>query len=832
MKKSLLLLFLILASMEMLAVPALRLRKLITLEDGTQVMATFRGDEHYSFYVTDDGLVVKEITKGVFCFVPEQEHAEAISAARTMVQESNARRVASTQKQAASFTGTKRGIVILAQFQDKKFSKNSTRTYFDRMFNEKGFKEDGNEGSVRDYFADQSYGQLDLQFDVVGPVTLPNTLAYYGGHAGSEKDVRPREMAYDACIAAQDLADFSKYDWGGNGYVDQVFIIFAGYSEAQGGPDESIWPHEWVIYDKELYIDGKRIWTYGCSSELRGYSGEDIDGIGTACHEFSHCMGLPDTYDTSYEAFGMGDWDIMSGGSYLGNPMSTSPIAYTAYERWLSGWLTPTEISEETTITDMSALEETGEAYILYNDGNRNEYYILENRQLPKWGKTLNAHGLMAMRIDYDEKAWTDNMVNNNASRQRVTYVPADNTMTHTTYDGDPFPGTSNNINLTDYTSPAARVYNKNTDGTYFLNKPVEMIQESADGKISFIACAPPASSPSNFDAFVNAEDKITCQWEKVSGAVSYDVEITATPGNLAPSEAVVLNETFANLPRKSGFVDIGEDLDKYCDNKGWRGLYIYTSKKGLKIGSSSEKGRLSTPAFKVERTNNATFMIRVEAYLQDASVDCFLYSVRKTSSGYEAVEGWKITAGTKGYYIINTTQPITEDMYLWFYEPEGQMCLDSLVIFDGKYSPQDLGFVPQSNVHHLQNSEAKIDVEGSDVIDVTPVIPEAQAASVSPMLKAQSTTMFSTETNSYEFSELPKGYTYSIKVRSRLSDGRISVWSKAVDINYHTGINRVNEALPSKSEDSAVYDFMGRKVSSPTKPGLYIQNGKKILSL
>lgn len=837
MKKCFIMLSLLLACLEMSAVPALRLRKLLTLEDGTKVMATFRGDEHYGYFVTDDGLVVREMTTGVYRMVPEQEHAQAISAARANVQVSNARRVAGVEKREAGITGSRTGIVILAQFQDKKLAAHSTKEYFNRMFNEKGFNDDGNAGSVHDYFSDQSYGQFDLTFDVVGPVTLPNTLAYYGEHSGSDNDARPREMAYDACYAARNLADFTKYDWDNDGVVDQVFIIFAGYSEAQGGPAESIWPHEWAIYDKELIIDGKRIFTYGCSSELRGYTGENIDGIGTACHEFSHCLGLPDCYDTSYQAFGMGDWDVMSGGSYLGVPMSTSPIAYTAYERWVSGWLNPVELKDETTITDMRPLEETGEAYVLYNDGNRNEYYLLENRQLPKWGKSLGAHGLMVMRIDYDQSVWAQNKVNNDAARQRMTYVPADNTMSNITYAGDPFPGSSNNANLTNSTTPAARLYNKNTDGTYFLNKPIESITESADGKISFIACAPPVPVPSSFDAAVVTDDKVSCQWDEVEGAVGYELELTSTPGNVDPSESVVINETFKNVPRKAGFADIGSNLDKYCDNKGWNGEKIFTSKKGLKIGSSNENGTLSTPAFSVDRTNNATFMIRIESYKDGTSVDCVLYSVRQTSSGYEAIEGWKFKAEEKGYYVINSTKPLTEPTYLWLYQPSGQVCIDSLVIFDGKYSPEDLGFKTQSNVRHLQHSDAVLDIENCDITEVTPVVPQSQSrsAAVPPMMKAQSTKIFKTETNSYEFTDLPEGYTYKIRVRACLSNGRVSDWSKAIEVDNSTGITCLGEQIQTsdnKSVDSNIYDFMGRKMKDTSRPGIYIQNGKKVIKL
>ena len=65
-----------------------------------------------------------------------------------------------------------------------KFSNDSltTNQIFKRFFNEEGYKEYGNEGSVRDYFKKQSYGKLNIDFDVVGPFTVSHKMEYYGKH--------------------------------------------------------------------------------------------------------------------------------------------------------------------------------------------------------------------------------------------------------------------------------------------------------------------------------------------------------------------------------------------------------------------------------------------------------------------------------------------------------------------------------------------------------------------------------------------------------------------------------------------------------------------------
>ena len=153
-------------------------------------------------------------------------------------------------------------------------------------------------GSVRDYFRAQSYGQFAPEFDVVGPLTAANDMAYYGRHSGNNNDSHVPELVWEACLQADPLVNFADYDWNGDGEADLVYMVYAGYSEAQGAAPETIWPQKWYLtMYQSLQLDGVTIDGYACSSELRGTSGSELDGIGTACHEFSHCLGLPDTYD-------------------------------------------------------------------------------------------------------------------------------------------------------------------------------------------------------------------------------------------------------------------------------------------------------------------------------------------------------------------------------------------------------------------------------------------------------------------------------------------------------------------------------------------------------
>ena len=317
-------------------------------------------------------------------------------------------------------------------------------------------------------------------------------MAYYGENNSKGDDKRAATMISEACYMADKDVDFNSYDWDSDGEVDQVYVIYAGYSEAEGAKSTTIWPHEWdldsavSIHDGNgsFKLDGVVINTYACSSELQGTRGSRISGIGTACHEFAHCLGLPDMYDTTGNAFGMDSWDLLDYGCY--NNDGHTPAPFTSYERMFCGWLTPIVITGPVKVEGLGPITFSPVAYIIYNKAYPNEFYMLENHQQQSWDKYSYGHGLLVVHVDYDEIAWLDNSVNDKASHQRMTIVPADNSLSNRNLAGDPFPGTGGNTSLTNTTQPAAKLYNANADGQKFLSCPITHIQETADGFISF----------------------------------------------------------------------------------------------------------------------------------------------------------------------------------------------------------------------------------------------------------------------------------------------------------------------------------------------------------
>lgn len=487
------------------AVPAKPgLKRIITLANGTQVEAMLVGDEYGHYWLANDGKAyVETTTTGLYTPANLSTlQTQANQKRNAANQLRNKRMAARKAKGASSFTGQKKGIIILVNYQDVAMNPANNQTLWNRVANEVNFQYGEFKGSMRDYFYDQSDGVFELDFDVVGPYTVSQNRSYYGGNNYQGDDKKPASMVSEACQQADADVNFADYDWDGDGEVDQVYVVYAGKGEADGGPSSSIWPHEWSLSSAgyygdgsgALHLDGVKIDTYACGPELDGSSGR-IAGIGTMCHEFSHCLGYPDFYDTDYSGGqGMGNWDLMDSGSYNGN--SYQPSGYTGYERWVAGWKTPITLSADTQVSAMQPINQGGDFYIIYNKANQNEYYLLENRQKVGWDASLPGKGLLIIHVDYNESAWASNQPNDDPSHQRMTWIPADNEYQYTVYQGtkyysfegmtnDTYPyGSVNAFNKN--TTPAAKFYNKNSDGSYYMDSSIENITQNSNGTIAF----------------------------------------------------------------------------------------------------------------------------------------------------------------------------------------------------------------------------------------------------------------------------------------------------------------------------------------------------------
>ncbi len=476
-----LLLILCLTASSLSAMPAWRGEVEKRLEDGTSMMVTLQGDRWLHYYESADGRCWRETSEGYL--VPQEKP--------TVEKESTIRRMKRMPQQTATASKRNiapRGIVILVNFKKLHFLPENTQEAMNEMLNSDNYTYDEATGSAKQYFIDQSMGQYQPQFDVVGPVTLSQDYAYYGeddtsvGYAG--EDLRAVDMIVEACRLADSEfgVNFKDYDCDNDGEVDFVFVIYAGYGQSSGADENTIWPHSFWVSDfhgdvaggQTCIIDNTKINTYACVPELNGRSGNRRIGIGTFCHEFSHVLGFPDLYitESSPNHRTLGDWDILDYGPYLNR--GRTPPAYSAYERFFMGWLYPAILNEKGTYTlqelqqsnTAAIITSTGKHNMAGNDPNPTEFYILENRQQTGWDKYLKGHGLMITKIKYNYQSWYDNTVNNTSSNLGVDIIEAEKNTEKTNKPTDLFPAGA-------------------TAFTPYSTYPVTNIKES-DGQISF----------------------------------------------------------------------------------------------------------------------------------------------------------------------------------------------------------------------------------------------------------------------------------------------------------------------------------------------------------
>lgn len=459
----------LLLSLASLASPARRGSINLTQPDGTIFTAYLTGDEFARIKTTADGHAIIQDEDGWWCYaiyesdggkkssghkvgsdVPAHIKSLSLDIPYSIIGDNaNKARQINITNQDPSLIRTKseglkrHGIVILAQFQNLSFT--NTREDFVNLLTLKGYNLFGATGSAKDYFDTQFNGLVEFGFDVSEIVTLPGKYEFYGKNDALGNDSKPDEMVMDACrLAAESGVDFSLYDDDNDGYVDNVFVFFAGEDEAEGADENSIWSHAWYVYSgagKTLTLNGKVIDRYACTSELtRVYNSDGkllethLSGIGTFCHEYSHTLGLPDFYDTDYDKNGgwaaglWGHTSLMDSGNQNNN--GNTPPNFNAVERTLMGLSEP-EVIEMDGAYSLEPINLSGKCFRMNTD-KEEEYYLFECRSdsTDVWDRYIGGNGMLVYHIDRTEgvsKKWSHyNTVNADGSHQCADLLEAD----------------------------------------------------------------------------------------------------------------------------------------------------------------------------------------------------------------------------------------------------------------------------------------------------------------------------------------------------------------------------------------------------------------------
>ena len=775
------------------ALPARSIPETVTQPDGTVVTVRVVGDEFYHYQMTADGIPVVRGADGFYRYaeltpdgtvvagqvIARDAHLRTASdkvyleqlATRQVSQGMVAQRQLKRQQKLRSVTRRTtqattgddvHGLVLLVEFSDQKFNAANTLEDFKEMMNKEGYNYQGAIGSARAYFIAQSGGQFRPTFDVVGPITLDRAMAYYGGNDKyTGNDSRPEDMVIDACRKVESTVDFSIYDRDNDGFVDLVYVIYAGYGESAndnaGSLDDTIWPHAWYIYQgagKEVSVDGKLLDAYACSAELQGNTGTYRDGIGSFCHEYSHTLGLPDFYDTSGSNYGMSTWSLMDYGCYNGPDMNDDghsdgsvPVGYTAYEREFCGWLTIEELTEPATLT-LENLADSKKAYKIVSS-DKNQYFTLENRQQTGWDTYMASSGLMILKVDYDQKIWDNNIVNCEPTRQRMTIMPADNHRSFYDETGDLYPYNNNN-SFTDQSAPASK-----TNTGLSLGKPVTNITQT-DGVITFdFMGGTPVDAPVANEATGITATGFTANWSPVEGAASYTLYVDRRQPSAGGE--ILLSEDFAKCTT-AGTANLGgtnafQTVDgQYFQTSGWSGKYLYPEVGMMKMGNSSNGGALCTPAIDLS-SNGGTFTVQFAASRYDNDKEKTVMKVYLEGDEAHAQTTEMLPLDPMNTYTLTFTGGTASSKIVFESTADSgkkRAYIDNIVVYSGEVQPDAM----------------------------------AKPAAVEWPMVIEGIT----ET-AYSLTGLEPGYLYSYKVKAVTAENEEGAYSNVVKVDLSSGI-------------------------------------------
>lgn len=506
------------------AVPAKPGWHTVTQSDGSTLQVQAAGNAFNNALLTRDGLTVSRGSDGDFYYISAVTGLTTVRAHEVDQRSGSENAFINVQRSSLTMTnkpyimprekgklgvsgsnaeagvpalGQRRIPIILVEFKDKKFN-NTRQDIIDAMLT-------GNE-SVGQYFRDQSNGMYEPDFEVFGIYTLSQNREYYGGHQGNDNDKGLGWLVTEACqLATADGVAFSPYDTNNDDYCDVVIVIYAGVGEAQASWNhpEAVWPCNWSLSAAYYYGSGGNgafrpssgdpiVDNFAVFNELYGSNdnGTTIDGIGTFAHEFGHCLGLPDFYDTGDgDHYGLGDWDIMCMGCY--NNDGFTPPGYSAYEKNFMGWIeliTPNPGTYYTLPVWNQKNASTDKALCITSDLNSNEFFILENRKKQGWDRYAPGEGIMITHVTYNADRWWGDSPNNE-DIQLMTLMNADNSWSYYDEAADLWPQ-NGKTEFTDTSTPAAKL-NMNSRGAItgsagYLGKPVTDMVINQDGTASF----------------------------------------------------------------------------------------------------------------------------------------------------------------------------------------------------------------------------------------------------------------------------------------------------------------------------------------------------------
>ncbi len=287
-------------------------------------------------------------------------------------------------------------VVLMVDFADRPFQDaDALRADLQNMLFSTGIYPTG---SLNDYYREASGGKTWFNGTVAGPYRAPQPNAFYTdgrSGTGAYPNNVPRLVEDVAALADPDV-DFSRFDPNGDGYVDGLVVVHAGPG-AESVTDatqraNTIWSHKWTTSTRKVY-DNTNLYAYLTVPEQ--------STIGVWAHELGHLIfGWPDLYDVDNSSEGLGNYCLMSTGSWNGPTRGTRPAHPCAWCKIKQNWVTVQVPAHDQTII-VQPVETEHEVFKLWAEGHpEQEYFLLENRQPLGFDDHLPDHGLAIYHVD------------------------------------------------------------------------------------------------------------------------------------------------------------------------------------------------------------------------------------------------------------------------------------------------------------------------------------------------------------------------------------------------------------------------------------------------
>lgn len=280
--------------------------------------------------------------------------------------------------------GTYIGIVLPIDFPDVRGTISITE--IENFCNKKGYTGFGNNGSVFDYFFDNSNGKLHYTNIVAPYYTAKNPRRYYANDS-LDCQIRSIELIEEAlAFHKRNGFDFSMLTSDTKDYVYAVNVFYAG--PVVNSWTKGLWPHQFHLNRPFPLSGSKNAYDYQITN-----MGQELS-LGTFCHENGHMIcDFPDLYDYGADSKGVGIYCLMCAG---GSINSKNPSQIGAYLKFKAGW----SVKVESIAAGSKAKLASNTNHFIISKRSETEYFILENRQIAARDESLPSHGIAIWHVD------------------------------------------------------------------------------------------------------------------------------------------------------------------------------------------------------------------------------------------------------------------------------------------------------------------------------------------------------------------------------------------------------------------------------------------------